>query len=86
MILKVEHCYQLKIKWHMVIVRVCGKCMATLCYTELLHSGWKPFVRIRMLLVIISMVTTHKDLLFQVIAGSERILDDMPVGCGGRDK
>lgn len=49
----------------MVIVRVCGKCMATLHYTELLHSGWKPFVRIRMLLGIISMMTTHKDLLFK---------------------
>jgi hypothetical protein len=28
-----------------------------------------------MLLVNISMVTTHKDLLFQVIGGSERVLD-----------
>jgi len=43
----------------MVIVRVCGKCMATLHYTELLHSGWKPFVGI------ISMMITHKDLLLK---------------------
>jgi len=62
MILKVEHCFQLKIKWRLVIVRVC---MATLHYTELSHSGWKPFVRIRMLLGIISMMTTHKDLLLK---------------------
>lgn len=61
MILKVEHCFQLKIKWHMVIVRVCGKCMATLHYAELLHSGWKPFMRIRMSLGIIGMMITHKD-------------------------
>lgn len=65
MILKVEHCPQLKIKWHIVIVRVCGKCVATLQCTELLHSGWKPFVRIRMPLGIISMMTTHKDLLLK---------------------
>ena len=49
----------------MVIVRVCLKCMATLHYTELSHSGWKPFVRIRLLLGIISLMTAHKDLLLK---------------------
>jgi hypothetical protein len=86
MILIFKHCSQLKIKWHMVIVRVCGKCMATLHYTELSHNGWLRFMRIRMPLGIISIMTNPQGFALEVTAGSEHVLDDMPVDCGGRDE